>query len=99
MNQLPGNAQHQAKTTQGTVSSVPCPHCGKPMDFRELKNQQLLDTGHKCTCDHCKRLVEVVGIHVVEVVVVRPHGPPPAPGPAPTHRELAAQRVRRFLKR
>lgn len=96
MNRLQGETQPQARTTQGPVSSVPCPHCGKAMDFRELKNQQLLDTGHRCICDHCDRLVEVVGMQMIEVVVVRPR-PDRNPTP-PQHAIAAAQRVRRFLK-
>jgi predicted RNA-binding Zn-ribbon protein involved in translation (DUF1610 family) len=58
-------------TTQGSIEQVPCPHCGKPNDLRELESQQLLDTGHEIICDHCGRLFDIVGIKHVKVVVVR----------------------------
>lgn len=58
-------------TTSGPIHQVPCPHCGKPNDFRALKSQQLIDTGHQMYCDHCGRSMEVVRIATVEVVSVR----------------------------
>lgn len=68
-NQLPpGTSQ---RTVQGPIHQVPCPHCGKPNDFRTLKGQQLLDTGHCMFCDHCGRSMEVVKIATVEFLVVR----------------------------
>lgn len=72
--QLPPGRQQQAqaKTTHGPIDRVPCPHCGKPLDFRQLNAQQLLDTGHMVSCDYCKHMMAVAGIHVVQVVVVRP---------------------------
>lgn len=69
----PGRQQQaQAKTTHGPIDRVPCPHCGKPLDFRQLNAQQLLDTGHKVSCDYCKNMMAVAGIHAVQLVVVRP---------------------------
>lgn len=58
-------------TTHGPIEQVPCPHCGKPNDLRELDGQQLLDTGHEIICDHCGRLFDIVGIKHIKVVVVR----------------------------
>ena len=65
-NQIPGN-----KSVQGPIDRVPCPHCGKPNDFRVMKEQQLYDTGHQCFCDHCGRSMEITSIRQVEVVSVR----------------------------
>lgn len=59
------------KAIQGPIDRVPCPHCGRHNDFRQLKGQQLLDTGHCMFCDHCGRSMEVVRIATVELVVVR----------------------------
>jgi hypothetical protein len=67
-NQLPPGA---ARTTQGMINQVPCPHCGKGNDFRPLKGQQLLDTGHCVFCDYCGHSMEVVKMATVELVVVR----------------------------
>jgi hypothetical protein len=74
------NAQprQQPPCTRGTVDRVPCPHCGRHNDFRELDGQQLLDTGHKVICrgenqgEGCGQIMEVVAIQVVKVVAVRP---------------------------
>jgi len=44
------------KQTSGLIHAVPCPHCGKNNDFREIKNQHLLETGSKFSCDHCQRM-------------------------------------------
>lgn len=62
----------QSPWTQGPVDRVPCPHCNKPLDFRELDGQQLLDTGHEVFCDHCNRSMEVAAIRVVKLIGVRP---------------------------
>lgn len=60
---------------RGTLDSVPCPHCGKPNDYRILHEQQLLDTGHLCSCDHCGRMMEVARIAPMIVVSVREPDP------------------------
>lgn len=98
MNQLSGQ---QSKTTQGAIDRVPCPHCGKPQDFRELNSQQLLDTGHEVTCDVCGRLMSVAGIHTIQVIVVRPlQGAARQRTPdAQPARTLAPNAVRRLLRR
>lgn len=62
----------QRPTVTGSVERMPCPHCGKPNDFRELDNQQCLDTGHKMSCDHCHRKMEITAIRVVKFVQARP---------------------------
>lgn len=67
-NQLPPGAN---ATVQGTIDRVPCPHCSKPSDLRDLQSQQLLDTGHKLSCDHCHRMMEVTAIRTLTVVAVR----------------------------
>jgi hypothetical protein len=46
----------------GPVSAVPCPHCGKHNDMRGLLETQLLDTGTKVDCDHCKRISTIVAV-------------------------------------
>ncbi len=58
--------------TQGALDRVPCPNCGKQCNFTNLESQKLLDTGHRCFCEHCGRSMEVVSIAKVTVVAVRP---------------------------
>lgn len=67
-NQLPPGAQ---QTTRGTIDAVPCPHCGKPQDFRTLAEQSLMDTGHQCSCDDCGYMMEITRIAPVTLVYVR----------------------------
>lgn len=68
-NQLPPG--QGARTVQGPIHAVPCPHCGKHNDFRTLKSEQLVDTGHQMFCDYCGRSMEVVKMATVEFLVVR----------------------------
>jgi len=76
----PTNAQsrQQPAWNRGPIDRVPCPHCGRPNDFRELDNQQLLDTGHKVLCrgenpgEGCGQLMEVVAIQTIKVLGVKP---------------------------
>jgi uncharacterized Zn finger protein len=75
MRSLPGQTAQQApqpKWSKGTIERVACPNCGRVNDFRELHQQQLLDTGHKVICESCGRLMEVVAIKVVTLIAVRP---------------------------
>lgn len=85
MNRLPPGRQgqqrqprQQAPCTRGTIDRVPCPHCGRPNDFRELDGQQLLDTGHKVSCrgenpgEGCGQIMEVVAVQTLKVLAVRP---------------------------
>jgi len=37
----------------------------------ELASQQLLDTGHRVSCEHCGRMMEVVAIKTITAVSVR----------------------------
>ncbi len=59
------------KAVRGPIDRVPCPHCGKPNDFRVLQDQQLLDTGHQVFCDYCGYSCEVVQIQTMTFVAVR----------------------------
>jgi hypothetical protein len=108
MNRLPPGQQRapQPKWTQGSIDRVPCPHCGKPNDFRELEMQQLLDTGHRVICrgenpgEGCGRLMEVAAIRVIKVIAVRP-----AMGIAPQNqrpvgeaRTISPAQLQRYLK-
>jgi len=80
MAQLPGQPR---TTVQGPINSVPCPHCGKGNDLREMQAQTLLDTGHKFLCDHCNRSMEVLSIRTVTVVTVRRSAAPAGARPSP----------------
>jgi len=68
----PAEPPRQPGWTHGPVERVPCPACGKPNSMVELASQQLLDTGHRITCEHCHRVMEVVAIKVITAVSVRP---------------------------
>lgn len=69
-------------TTNGPVHHVPCPHCGKANDLRELDGQNLLDTGAEIICapldrttpsvGYCGRMFQVVGILHVKLIRVAP---------------------------
>lgn len=62
-------------TVKGAIHSVPCPHCGKGNDFREIE-ENLVDTGQKVICDECDQPMEVVQVVKVTTITVRqwPHG-------------------------
>ena len=103
------NQPRVSPTTHGTVDQVPCPHCGKPNDLRELDGQQLLDTGHDIVCGpldgqlnvgHCGRLFTVVGIRMVKVIVVRQSHDQPRreAAPAQAARTIGGGMLRRLLK-
>lgn len=71
----------QPPTVNGPVNRVPCPHCGRPNDLRELDVQNLLDTGSDIVCGpvdraqntgHCGRMFQIVGIAHVKVIRVAP---------------------------
>lgn len=90
MNRLPPGprqGQQQPPWVTGTVERLPCPHCGRVNDFRELDLQQCLDTGHTMSCDGCNQMMEITAIRVVKVVQARPIRPGqimrPTLGPAP----------------
>ena len=95
--QAPRNQQPQ---THGPVDRVPCAHCGKPLDMRNLQSQQLLDTGHELACEHCGRMNQVAGIRVVTVVSLRqstrqPRRSDPEPREA---RTISPQQLRRLTR-
>lgn len=78
----PANAQarQQPPSCVGTVDRMPCPHCGKANDFRELDAQQLLDTGHQMSCTFCGRMMVISAIRVVKYMQAQPlRGVPVAP--------------------
>lgn len=86
--------------THGPIDRVPCPHCGKSLDMRNLQSQQLLDTGHELACENCGRMLQVAGIRMVTVVSVRqstrrPRSGEPAAGQA---RTISPQQLRRYLR-
>lgn len=74
------------KAVRGPIDRVPCPHCGKPNDFRVLQDQQLLDTGHQVFCDYCGYSCEVVQITRPTLVAVRKD-------PSGKRRPVAARRT------
>ncbi len=106
---MPSPGQRVPPTTHGPVDQVPCPHCGKPNDLRELDSQQLLDTGHEIVCGplegrppigHCGRVFTVAGIRMVKVIVVRPSQAQPRRQLAPSQpaRTIGPGLLRRLLK-
>ena len=70
--QLPPGAQ---PVQRGPINACPCPHCGKPNDWRDLQAQQLLDNGSTAVCDHCGGNQQVMQIQPVTMLAVRkaPH--------------------------
>ncbi len=105
MKLLPGQRPPQPKWTQGPVDRVPCPHCGKPKDFRELDSQQLLDTGHEVICrddngEGCGQLMMVAAIRVIKVLAVKPMRGMPASGQAQAREAVTVShaQLQRLLK-
>lgn len=68
---MPPKQLPPGQATNGTINSVPCPHCSKPNDFRALHEQQLLDTGSSASCDHCGGNMAVVRIMPTTIIWVR----------------------------
>jgi len=62
--------QIQSATRTGAIDKVPCPHCGKPNNFRHLQDQQLLDTGNTASCDHCGGNMKILRILPVTMITV-----------------------------
>jgi endogenous inhibitor of DNA gyrase (YacG/DUF329 family) len=65
------------QATQGPIHRVPCPHCGKPNDFRAHADSELggagwgeqgLETGAKVDCDQCGRFAKILAIEKVVVI-------------------------------
>ncbi len=65
----------QPPMTQGPIDRVPCPHCGKPNNFRRV--DEMLEPGNKFNCDHCKQVMQICGIKDVRFVAVRKPGARP----------------------
>lgn len=111
MSNLQRGARRPTPTTTGPVHAVPCPHCGRTNDLRELESQNLLDTGSQLVCapvdrsqrntGHCGRMFRVMRIQLVKAVQVArddsaPREQPPEPQPA---RTVALQTVRMVRRR
>lgn len=61
--------------TSGAIHQVPCPHCAKPNDFRDLQKDQLLEPGTKAVCDECGHNMQVVRVLPTTIVAVRKAAP------------------------
>lgn len=59
---------------RGLRERCPCPHCGRPNDFSDA---QMVEAGATFSCDHCRRMMQVVKVETHTFVTVRP-----APGVA-----------------
>lgn len=59
------------RVLSGPVHAVPCPHCGKPNDFRPLRDQMLLVEESQFDCDHCGHVMEFLNLRKVELINVR----------------------------
>lgn len=65
--------------TSGPVTAVPCPFCKQSNDMSpHAEEEQELDTGNEFGCDHCHKRMQVVGLHQVTMVTVRPSPRQPA---------------------
>ncbi len=99
---MPALPPGQQPQVAGPIHAVPCPHCGKPNDFRDLQQQQLLDTGHTVGCDHCGRQMDVVRIAPVTVISVRKNmAPPPRTQQQPQTRQattMSAAQAQKLLR-
>lgn len=62
----------QPPMVQGPIDRVPCPHCGKPNNFRRV--DELLEVGNRFACDHCKRPMQIAGIRDVRFIAVSKPG-------------------------
>lgn len=68
----PPAAPPQPPMVQGPIDRVPCPHCGKPNNFR--RTDEMLEVGNLFTCDYCKKPMQVCGVRDVRFVAVRKPG-------------------------
>jgi NAD-dependent SIR2 family protein deacetylase len=57
---------------QGPIDRVPCPHCGKPNNFRRV--DEMLENGNIFSCDYCKKQMQICGVKDVRFVAVRKPG-------------------------
>lgn len=76
---MPQQPPVSPRTTEGPLHAVPCPHCGKANDFRQLDEtiSSLLEGGTWVSCDHCGGQLTVVKVVPIKVVQVRQRGPAP----------------------
>jgi len=70
---MPPQQPPQVPLSTGPIDRVPCPHCGKPNNFRRV--DEMLETGNIFGCDHCKREMQVRGVRDVRMVAVSKPGP------------------------
>ncbi len=61
------------KTCDGPVHKVPCPHCGKPNDLRDLQRDvgESFEPGLTYECDSCRLINHITSVTPVLVVRVR----------------------------
>jgi len=98
---MANSTPQQSPGVTGPIDRVPCPHCGKPNDFRDLSSQQLLDTGHRLFCDSCGNSMEIAAIRTMTFLLVRPlrgGGARPIAGPHDA-RTISPAQLQRLLKR
>jgi hypothetical protein len=83
---MPPNPPNGQKSTQGPVSSVPCPRCGKPNDFREVTSDEDgadvpsdsnaigadFEQGAIVDCDHCGGKMKILGIVTTVMIKLVP---------------------------
>jgi hypothetical protein len=79
---VPANPPQGPQVTQGPIDRVPCPWCGRALDFRAHADSDggsagwgsTLETGASADCDHCGRTSKIVAsekIHVIRLAPVR----------------------------
>ena len=85
--------------TSGPISAVPCPHCGRPNDYRDIHKDGLLDTGAETYCDHCDGAATVTAVRNVTLVGLRRENKRvAAPQGAAPARTMSAAQAQRMLK-
>lgn len=60
-----------AGMVNGPLHAVPCAHCGRPNDLRDLDGQKILEVGSGLVCDHCGRTSKIAGIKELKIVVLK----------------------------
>lgn len=76
----PGQGVPTKQAVRGPLHAVPCPHCGRPNDFRGFApsgglgwGDYGLEPGTVVDCDHCKRKSQIVHVDKVTLVSLRQH--------------------------
>jgi len=74
---MPPAAPARHGMTSGPMHKVPCPHCGKDLNFSAHAGEELggtgwgdqaLEVGATIDCDHCDRQSKVAAVQRVTVV-------------------------------